>query len=130
MLIKYTFADGTVSEVEVDDDLGKVMEQMALDECNLDRAETRRHKYMSELEEKGRYIVDTSDPLEDILEAELHKELMAAIEKLAPQQKELLIRVYWNNELQKDIAIEEGVSEMAISKRMKRILKKLNKFLR
>ena len=54
---------------------------------------------------------------------------MVAIEKLQPQQKELLIRVYWNKELQKDIAAEEGVSEMAVSSRMKRIIKKLKKFL-
>ena len=46
MLIKYTFADGTVSEVEVDDDLGKVMEQMKADEDKFDRRETRRHKYI------------------------------------------------------------------------------------
>ena len=52
---------------------------------------------------------------------------MAAIEKLQPQQKELLIRVYWNKELQKDIAAEEGVSEMAISGRMKRIINSLKK---
>lgn len=54
---------------------------------------------------------------------------MAAIEKLQPQQKELLIRVYWNNELQKDIAAEEGVTEKAISNRMKRIINSLKKFL-
>ena len=84
---------------------------------------------MSVLEEKGRYIPDDSDPLEDVLKAERIRELMAAIEKLQPQQKELLIRVYWNKELQKDIAAEEGVSEMAISRRMKRIIKKLKIFL-
>ena len=96
--------------------------------AKLDRKETRRHTYMSELEEKGRYIPDDSDPLDDALKAELHKALMAAIEKLQPQQKELLNRVYWNKELQKNIAAEEGVSEMAISSRMKRIIKKLKKF--
>ncbi|MCM1275764.1 MAG: sigma-70 family RNA polymerase sigma factor [Lachnospiraceae bacterium] len=132
MIIKYNFLSklsGDMPDVEVDDDLGKKMEQMALDEYNLDRAETRRHTYMSQLEENGHYIVDDRDPLDDILEAELHEALMAAIEKLQPQQKELLIRVYWNKELQKDIAAEEGVSEMAISSRMKRIFKKLKKFL-
>ncbi|MCM1167315.1 MAG: hypothetical protein NC401_15005, partial [Ruminococcus sp.] len=111
MIIKYNFLSklsGDMPDVEVDDDLGKKMEQMALDEYNLDRAETRRHTYMSQLEENGHYIVDDRDPLDDILEAELHEALMAAIEKLQPQQKELLIRVYWNKELQKDIAAEEG----------------------
>ncbi len=132
MIVKYDFlsnVDGEKPEVEVDESLGKLLEQMDADDFNLNRAETRRHIYMSQLEEKGCYIADDSDPLDDILKDELHKALMAAIEKLQPQQKELLIRVYWKNELQKDIAAEEGVSEMAISNRLKRIFKKIKKFL-
>lgn len=111
MIVKYKFLStlaDEITEVEVSDELGKLIEQMEVDEHNLERAETRRHIYMSELEEQGRYIADNSDPLDDILKDELHEALMAAIEKLQPQQKELLIRVYWNNELQKDIAAESG----------------------
>lgn len=133
MIVKYddflSKIPGEVTEVEVDDELGQYIAGMDEADFNLNRKETRRHTYMLELEEKGRYIPDDSDPLDDALKAELHKALMAAIEKLQPQQKELLIRVYWNKELQKNIAAEEGVSEMAISSRMKRIIKKLKKFL-
>ena len=131
MIIKYDFlskVSGETSEIEVNDDLGRTMEQMALDEFNLNRKETRRHDYMSQLEENGHYIADDSDPLDDILKTERHEALMAAIEKLQPQQKELLFRVYWNKERQKDIAAEEGVSEKAISNRMKRIINSLKKF--
>ena len=130
MVIKYKFLDNTNSEVEVDDELGKRITEMDEADYNLNRKETRRHDYISELEEKGRYIFDDSDPLDDVLKAERIKELMAAIEKLQPQQKELLIRVYWNKELQKDIAAEEGVSEMTISRRMKKIYAFLKKFLK
>jgi len=42
-----------VTEVEVDDELGKAMKQMAIDDFNLNRNETRRHIYMSVLKEKG-----------------------------------------------------------------------------
>ena len=130
MVIKYKFLDNTTSEVEVDDELGKHITEMDGADYNLNRKETRRHDYISELEEKGRYITDDSDPLEDVLKEERIKELMAAIEKLQPQQKELLIRVYWNKEFQKDIAAEEGVSQQAIASRLKTILKKLKKFLK
>ena len=134
MIVKYddflSKIPGEVTEVEVDDELGKTMEQMALDDFNLDRKETRRHVYMSVLEEKGSYILDDSDPLDDVLKAERTRELMEAIENLQPQQKELLIRVYWNKELQKDIAAEEGVSQQAIASRMRTILKKLKNFLK
>ena len=130
MVIKYKFLDNATSEVEVDDELGKHMTEMNDAAAKIDRKETRRHVYMSELEEKGHYIPADTDPLNDVLKEERIKELMAAIEKLQPQQKELLIRVYWNKELQKDIAAEEGVSEMAISGRMKRIINSLKKFLK
>ena len=130
MVIKYKFLDNTTSKVEVDDELGKHITEMDEADYNLNRKETRRHIYMSVLEENGRYITADSDPLDDVLKAERIKELMAAIEKLQPQQKELLIRVYWNKELQKDIAAEEGVSPQAIASRMKTILKNLKKFLK
>lgn len=134
MIVKYdeflSKIPGEVTEVEVDDELGKYIAEMDEADFNLNRKETRRHTYMSELEEKGRYIPDDSDPLDDVLKEERIKELMAAIEKLQPQQKELLIRVYWNKELQKDIAAEEGVSERAISGRMKRIINSLKKILK
>ena len=134
MIVKYdeflSKIPGEVTEVEVDDELGKYIAELDEADFNLNRKETRRHTYMSVLEEKGHYIPDDSDPLDDVLKEERIKELMAAIEKLQPQQKKLLIRVYWNKELQKDIAAEEGVSEMAISGRMKRIINSLKKFLK
>lgn len=130
MVIKYKFLDNATSEVEVDDELGKHITEMNDAAAKIDRKKTRRHVYMSELEEKRHYIPDDSDPLDDVLKEERIKELMAAIEKLQPQQKKLLIRMYWNKEHQKDIAAEEGVSEMAISGRMKRIINSLKKILK
>ena len=134
MIVKYdeflSKIPGEVTEVEVDDELGKHITEMDEVAAKIDRKETRRHIYMSVLEEKGRYIPDDSDPLDDVLKEERIKELMAAIEKLKPQQKELLIRVYWNKEQQKDIAAEEGVSPQAIASRLKTILKNLKKFLK
>ncbi len=134
MIVKYdeflSKIPGEVTEVEVDDELGKYITGMDEADFNLNRKETRRHTYMSVLEEKGRYIPDDSNPLDDVLKAERIRELMAAIEKLQPQQKTLLIRVYWNKEHQKDIAADEGVSQQAIASRLKTILKNLKNFLK
>ena len=130
MVIKYKFLDNATSEVEVDDELGKHITEMNDAAAKIDRKETRRHVYMSELEEKGHYIPADTDPLNDVLKEERIRELMAAIGKLQPQQKVLLIRVYWNKEHQKDIAAEEGVSQQAIASRLKTILKNLKKFLK
>lgn len=120
MIIKYDFLDNTTSEVEVDDNLGKIIGEMDKDEFNLNRKETRRHDYISQLEEQGYYIADDCNLLDDVIKSERYKELMETIEKLQPQQKTLLIRVYWKKEHQKDIAVEEGVSEMTISRRIKK----------
>lgn len=130
IVIKYKFLDNATSEVEVDDELGKHITEMDEAAAKINRKETRRHVYMSELEEKGHYIPADTDPLNDVLKEERIRELMAAIEKLQPQQKVLLIRVYWNKEHQKDIAAEEGVSQQAIASRLKTILKNLKKFLK
>ena len=85
MVIKYSFLDNTTSEVEVDDELGKHITEMDEADYNLNRKETRRHDYISELEEKGRYITDDSDPLEDVLKEERIKELMAAKRVVDPR---------------------------------------------
>ncbi len=133
MIVKYdeflSKIPGEVTEVEIDDELGKHIAEMDEADFNLNRKETRRHTYMSVLEEKGRYIPAGTDPLDDVLKEERIRELMEAIEKLQPQQKELLIRVYWNKEIQKDIAEDMGISQQAISKRLRVILKFLKKFL-
>lgn len=133
MIVKYdeflSKIPGEVTDVEVDDELGKYIAEMDEADFNLNRKETRRHTYMSVLEEKGCYIPADSDPLDDVLKEERARELMAAIEKLQPQQKKLLIRVYWNKEHQKDIAKDMGISQQAISKRLRVILKFLKKFL-
>ncbi len=133
MVIKYEFLsalEGEVLEVEVDEALGKAIAEMDDAEQKNNRSETRRHVYMSRLDPDGRYLPANCDLLEDILKSELHGELIRAIDKLQPQQKELLIRVFCKRELQKDIAAEEGVSERAISGRMKRIMNSLKKFLK
>ena len=131
MIIKYDFLSelaGEMTEIEVDDELGKIVKKIEKNERKNDRTETRRHKYLSELEEQGYYIADDNDTFEEDVRSVQYKKLMTAIKELQPQQQELLFRVYWKKEKQKKIAAEEGVSEMAISNRMKKIIKKLKKF--
>ena len=131
MIIKYDFLcklTGEVMEIEVNDELGKVVEEIEKEEFKNNRTETRRHICISELEEQGYYIADDSDTFDETVKSVQYKKLMAAIKELQPQQQKLLFRVYWKMEKQKEIAAEEGVSEMAISNRMKRIMKKLKNF--
>lgn len=61
--------------------------------------------------------------------ADDYVDLRKAMEKLRPQQRELLHRIFWEGERQVDIAREEGVGNSVISERMRRIYKKLRKIL-
>ena len=129
MKIKYEFVNGEVSEIEVEDSLGELLVEMDRHEYNINHKETRRHVLLSAIDPSERYLAAEEDLLQDLIDEEDHERLMAAIAKLQPQQRELLYRVYWNGEKQKDIAAEDGVSERAITGRMKKIYASLKKFM-
>lgn len=77
-----------------------------------DNSLSGEEKYI-EREEKG------------IINARIHK----AIADLTPRQKEIVIKVYFENKSQAEVARELGVSEAIISKTMKRALSNLKKYL-
>ena len=129
MKIKYEFVNGDISEVEVEDSLGALLVDMDRQEYNVNHKETRRHVLLSAIDPADRYLTAETDLLRDLIDEEDHERLMAAIAKLQPQQRELLYRVYWKGEKQKDIAAEDGVSERAITGRMKKIYAALKKFM-
>lgn len=129
MKIKYEFVTGEVSEIEVEDSLGECLVELDRQEYNINHKETRRHVLMSALNPAERYLPAETDLLQDLIDEEDHEKLMRAIAKLQPQQQELLYRVYWKGEKQKDIAAEDGVSERAITGRMKKIYASLKKFM-
>ena len=117
------------SYVEVEGSLGTLLVDMDRQEYNVNHKETRRHVLLSAIDPADRYLTAETDLLRDLIDEEDHERLMAAIAKLQPQQRELLYRVYWNGEKQKDIAAEDGVSERAITGRMKKIYAALKKFM-
>lgn len=61
----------------------------------------------------------------ELFNARLHK----AIDSLTKRQKEIVVKVYFENKTQAEIARELGVSEAIISKTMKRALGNLKKYL-
>ena len=66
---------------------------------------------------------------EDIeLPDERYAELRAAIAQLKPEQQELLIKVFYEEIKQVDIAKSEGVGKTAIENRMTRIYSRLKNF--
>ena len=108
-------------------------QQIMDEECNRptynnQHAETRRHVSLDALDPQG----DTLAGAEDI-ESELLKNdyagLYRAIDELLPQQKELLLKVFWQEVQQLSIAEDEGVSKQALNNRLNKIYAALRKKL-
>ena len=129
MKIKYEFVTGEISEIEVEDSLGELLVDMDRLEYNVNHKETRRHVLLSAIDPADRFLTAEENLLQDLIDEEDHEKLMEAIRKLQPQQQELLYRMYWKGEKQRDIAKEDDVSERAITGRMQKIYASLKKFM-
>ena len=129
MKIKYAFANETV-EIEVSDEWGEILIDLDRQEYNNNHKQTRRHASLDAYNLDGTLFVADVDVETDALN-EIEKErLYAAIEKLKPQQRTLLRRVYFGGEKLADIAREEGVSKVALTNRMSKIYAALKRFLK
>lgn len=127
MKIRYEFATGEVSEIEVSEELGRVIEEMTHQAALRDRAETRRHVSLNKLLEAGVPMADDIC-VETLAERAIDRAaLVRAIEQLLPQQKELLLKVYFEGFSYADVARDEDVDRSAIRKRMLRIFEKIRK---
>lgn len=130
MKIRYEFTNGEISEIEVDESLGELLVELDRQEYNNDHKETRRHTSLDGMEYEGTLFAAPDDPAAEVLRREDAARLLRAMEALTPSQRELVRRVYFENEKITDIAREEGVDKSAISHRLDRIYKKLKKFLK
>ena len=130
MKIRYEFVNGEWSEIEVEDSLGELLVELDRQEYNSDHKETRRHTSLDGMDYEGALFASPDDPAAELVRKEDAARLRQAMEALSPAQRELVRRVYFENEKITDIAREEGVDKSAISHRLDRIYKKMKKFLK
>ena len=97
---------------------------------NNNQTETRRHTHIEDVDPEDRHFDDGTDILSDYIKREGFEELYTALEQLEPQQRELVNKVFWEEMKQTEIAKEEGISNMAITNRFKKIYAKLKKILK
>ena len=127
--IIYQFADGTQNEVEVSDEFYAQYQEIEKEEKNKNRAETRRHISLSQMQENGFEPALQEPSLEETLIKEEQLDLLRkAMETLTDKQKELVNKVYFENRSIISIAREEGLTDMAIFNRLEKIHKKIKKF--
>lgn len=129
--IKYTFADGTTSEIEVTDEVYALHLQLLQQEKRNHWRETRRNTSLYYLLENG---VDFTDNAADSFAAvelrENEEKIKQAISKLLPEQQALIKKVFYEGKTITEIAKAENVGKSAIANRLTRIYIKIKKFLK
>ena len=128
----YKFADGEISEIDLNDIPPEVLDFLKKDDQRLhaqNKKECYRHIHWEQME-NGYESVSLPDRSETAPE-KFHREMLVRLEfevsTLLPSQKELLYKVYCENIPQREICRIDGVSESAVSRRLKRIYKKISK---
>lgn len=115
MKIKYEFADGTVSEVEVEESIGAVIIESRREEDNLARKE-RYHCYSMEASQfEGTEYADNETP-EKQMEQKMDAERIAhALDGLSEVQRRRLLE-FAEGKSMREIAREENVQHRAVVK--------------
>ena len=127
MKIKYEFADGTVSEVDVEESIGAVIIEDRRLEDNLSRKE-RYHCYSLDAAQfEGAEYADNETPESLLVSAECRGELQEALGDLTEVQKER-VRCLADGLSINEIARREGVAPNAVMKSVKGVREKLKKF--
>lgn len=128
--IKYRFADGTTSEIEVTDKFYALYAELVQQEKRNHWKETRRHTSLNYLMENGiDFESPAADPLSALLRGEDEERIHNAINQLSDKQKELAEKVFFKGMTLTAIAKEKGVSQPAITQQLATVLKKLKKLL-
>ena len=105
--IKYTFADGTTSEIEVTDEIYFLHLEIVQQERRLHWRESRRQTSLENLTEQVR----------------------KAIAALLPEQQALVKQIFYEGKTITEIAKAEKVGKSAIANRLTRIYARLKNFL-
>ena len=128
MKIKYEFANEAV-EIEVEEKWATIVLDLDREEYNDNHRETRRHCSLDALNLDDALLPSDVDVFEAVADTEGKRNLYQAINKLSPQQRKLIWRIYFQGEHPADIARELGVSKTAIHNRLQRIFCQLQKNL-
>lgn len=115
-------------EVEIEEKWDQVLKELDRLEYNNNHRETRRHSSLDDPDGKGSRIPSEKNLEEEVERREEIVMLKRAVATLGQAQKDLLRRVYYLEEKKSEIAKAEGVQRAAISKRLNKIYRLLEKF--
>ena len=121
-------------KVEASEDIYKVYWQEREHEKYLEQVDRKNHLlFFSSLDQDGHFaetLVDESVDVENIVETQMMIEAVRnAISKLNAEERDIIERLYFNDETLSSVASEKKVSYQAIQDRKNNILLKLRKFI-
>ena len=130
MIIKFKFADGSVSEVEVEEDLGLVISMMEREEESYERKMRRWAPIkLDQAEYQGDWFANNDTPEKKYVLNESQKKVDEFKKKLTPTQlRRLEIREDDPIISLREIARMEGTTLKAIEDTFEQIKKKYKKF--
>ena len=113
-------------DIEVSDEVAAFLEADRKKEDAQGRSDRRHLSKRAEKVSSGEHVSEFWDPTFEAVARKLRNEaLYAAIDKLSSRDKEVVELYYWEELTMQEIADRFGVSRMAISKRLKKILGQL-----
>ena len=147
MKIRYQFVNNKTTEIEVNSEWGENILELDRQEFNINRKETRRHIAMDAYEflddhantnprlsrdayEYRNGLCEKSAEMAADLERKYTlRHVRDAVNKLKPEQRDLITAIYFNGVSVNNYAEREGVSHSAISHRLQTAYKHLKKLL-
>lgn len=130
MKIEYKYVTGETVEIEVSEEWSKILIELDRQEYNINHKETRRHVYYGASCDDGEWLADESlNPEVLIQEKEEAAKCESAFRSLTEEQSQLIKRVYEDHIGITAYAKECGITQQAVSKRVKTIRRKMKKVL-
>ncbi|MCC8073597.1 MAG: sigma-70 family RNA polymerase sigma factor [Clostridiales bacterium] len=130
--MKYEYKTATgIIVVEITDDWCEILKDLDREEQNNEHKETRRHSTLNNDIDDYEWLAIDDPNLEVLLgkkEISNVERLHSAFKYLSDSQKALLKDLYVNGLTEAQIAHKEGVTQQAISCRLRKIFKKIKKY--
>ena len=128
----YLYVNG--QKVKVSEDIYKVYWREREHEKYLEQVDRKNHLlFFSSLDQDGHFaetLVDESVDVEKIVETQMMIEAVRnAISKLNTEERDIIERLYFNDETLSSVARDKGVTYQTIQWRKDRILRKLKEIL-
>jgi len=128
----YLYVNG--QRVKVSEQIYKVYWREREHEKYLEQVDRKNHLLLfSQLDHDGRFVESLADEtidVEKIIETQMMIEtLRSAISKLNSEERDIIERLYFNDETIRSVAKVKSITHPALIKRRNKILEKLKKFI-